>query len=394
MFWSGGIRPPCKATAEQLRTGDTVRPDEPRPDAGAGIVQAVNGTMASVKWFGKAEDEWVLASSLLKVSRLAGKVYQDQFGISFGSGNIFFATALNAQEFDGWDLTHLVSLHNDVVPEVGWIDILMDELERTGADFLSAVLPIKDLNGLSSTAIDSTDDPFCVERRLTMSEVHSLPETFTAADCGYPDRPLLVNTGCWIMDFTKDWRKLTHPDGSLMLNCTSPDRIKRRPPDQEKSVGSEVIFNSHTGKVVKVVGHMAHVEFDSAPDGVAGTALIPVPLLKLKGHAREAVIGRWEAQHSPADWFLSRHLHSVGAKVMATRKVRAVHIGDMPYQNMEPWGRWTYDEALGHKFGRTPINTNGEHRNGQSDQSGTAAASTAGDTAGGATSIHAVAQHA
>ncbi len=333
MFWSGGIRPPCKTTAADLRIGDNVRPVEPRPDAGAGIVTDVNGTMASVKWYGQSDDETVLATSLLRCSRLQGKLYQDQFCISFSGSNIFFATAINAQEFDGWDLTHLVSLHNDVIPEVGWIDILMDEMEATGADFLSVVLPIKDLNGLTSTAIDSLDDPFCVERRLTMHEIHTLPETFTAADCGYPERPLLVNTGCWIMDFTKPWRLLTNPDGSLQLNCTSPDRIKRRPHDPSK------------------------VQIPGAP-------------------LNEADVGRWEAQHSPADWLLSRHLHNVGAKVMATRKVRAVHVGDMPFQNMEPWGRMTYDEALKHKFGSTPINTKGkeEYRNGTAETIGALAA--------------------
>lgn len=245
-------------------------------------------------------------------SRLKGKVIQDQFSISFGSTNIFFACALNAQEFDGMDLTHLVSLHNDVVPEQGWVDILMDEMERTQADFLSVVLPIKDLHGLSSTAIDSLNDPFCVERRITMTEVYQLPPTFSAADCGYPDRPLLVNTGCWIMDFTKPWRKLTNPDGTLALNCTSPDRIKRRPPDPSKA-------------------------------SLPGDA------------AKEAVVGRWEAQHSPADWYLSRHLHNVGARVLATRKVRCQHIGDMPWTNMNPWGDYETDEALRSNFGDRKI---------------------------------------
>lgn len=271
-------------------------------------------------------------------SRLAGKVYQDQFSISFSGSNIFFATALNAQQFDGMDITHLVSLHNDVVPEPGWIDMLADEMEKTGADFLSVVLPIKDLHGLSSTAIDSLDDPYQVERRITMTEVFNLPPTFDAADCGYPDRPLLVNTGCWIMDFTKDWRHLTNPDGSLALNCTSPDRIKRRPPDPSKS--------------------------------------------ELPGDAaKEATVGRWEAQHSPADWYLSRHLHQVGAKVMATRKVRATHMGDMPWTNMNPWGDWKVDEALKHNFKGQPIGAAPYVKGSNKDAIGNAGAGDAGGAA-------------
>ncbi len=246
------------------------------------------------------------AGGLKPGSRLLGKLYQDQFAMSFSGTNIFFATALNAQQFDEWDVTHLVFIHNDVVPMQGWIDVLMEEMLRTGADMLSAVLPIKDLHGLSSTAIDSLDNPFEVERRLTMTEVFTLPETFSAADCGYPDRALLVNTGCWIMDFTKDWRHLTNEDGTLALNCTSPDRIGRRKPTADEAA---------------------------------------------KGHA----VGRWEAQHSPADWYLSRHLHKVGAKVLCTRKVLAEHMGDMPWANTHPWGDWKTDEALSHKWGGVPI---------------------------------------
>ena len=308
-------------------------------------------------------------------SRLRGKVYKDQFRISFGSGNIFFATALNAQEFDGWDITHIFTMHNDVVPEVGYLDILMDEIERTGADFLSVLLPIKDLNGLSSTAIDSVDNPFCVERRITMTEAYQLPETFDAADCGYPDRALLVNTGLFLMDWTKDWRKLTNPDGTLQINCTSPDRIKRRPPNPGKVVDARVTISGRQAvvasispsKVVKVVFQDDNSE-----------SLLPLEELDLPKPHNEALLGRWEAQHSPADWLLSRHLHSVGAKVMCTRKVKALHMGDMPWTNMNPWGQWAVDEALKHQFGDRKI---GRQDNGGPSQAEQIPGATVDDTA-------------
>lgn len=223
-----------------------------------------------------------------------GRVQLFQYSSSFNAGNIFIANALNAQE-KGINVTHLLMLHNDVVPEQGWIDILMEEIIRTGADVMSCVIPIKDLYGLSSTAIDSIDNPFEVERRLTMTEVFRLPETFDQRDCGYPDRRLLVNTGCFVMDFTKPWRKLLNPDGTLKLTFTSPDQIGRRKD------------------------------------------------------------GNWEAQHSPSDWGFSRYVQQHGGKVMATRKVKLLHMGDMPYTNYSAWGDWETDQALSYKFGGRPI---------------------------------------
>ena len=44
----------------------------------------------------------------------------------------------------------------------------------------------------------------------TMREVMALPEVFSAADCGYPDRLLLANTGCWVCRFDRPWRFSVH----------------------------------------------------------------------------------------------------------------------------------------------------------------------------------------
>ena len=227
-------------------------------------------------------------------SPLVGHMRLEQFPISFNAGNVFIAGALNAQEA-GYDITHLAILHNDIVPETGWVETLLDEMLAHDADLMSAVVPIKDLNGLSSVAIDSLDDPFEVERRISMTEIYKLPETFTAADCGYPHRKLLVNHGCILIDFTKEWRKAENPDGTLKITMTSPDRIGRRPD------------------------------------------------------------GRWEAQHSPSDWRFSRDVQNLGGKVMATRKIKLYHMGEMPYTSMMAWGDWETDQALWHKWAHMPI---------------------------------------
>lgn len=110
--------------------------------------------------------------------------------------NLLWAGALNAMAEQG--ATHFAMLHADVEPEPYWLDVLMDELERTGVDILSAVVPIKDERGITSTGIGRNGDRFDPLFRLTMRDVHQLPETFTAADCDHPENPLLINTGCWV----------------------------------------------------------------------------------------------------------------------------------------------------------------------------------------------------
>lgn len=104
-------------------------------------------------------------------------------------------------------VSHFAMLHDDVCPQEGWLDQLLGDLEEHSADVMSAVVPIKDEQGLTSTAIDDPEDPWNVERRITMTELMRLPEVFGAADCGYPDRKLLVNTGCWICRLDREWRR-------------------------------------------------------------------------------------------------------------------------------------------------------------------------------------------
>lgn len=95
---------------------------------------------------------------------------------------------------------YFAMLHDDIAPEPWWVDILIDELERLAADVVSAVVPIKGPDGTTSTAVDTGD--IWLPRRLTMTEVMDLPETFGAEDVG---GPLLLNTGCWVADITKPW---------------------------------------------------------------------------------------------------------------------------------------------------------------------------------------------
>jgi predicted O-methyltransferase YrrM len=209
-------------------------------------------------------------------------------------GNAFdvhWATALNMQQA-GYSIDRFAMLHSDVVPGDWWLDQLLHDLDETGADVVSAVVAIKDLNGLTSTAIDDPEDPWDVLRRLTASEVMKLPEIFSAADCGYPDHLLLVNTGCWICDFTKPWRHARNPDGSLAVN-----------------------FNIRN-------------------------AILPL------------ASGSYATKAAPEDWEFSRKVGRLGGKVLATRRVATSHMGEFPYPSRGYWGKQEMDEVFANKAPR------------------------------------------
>jgi hypothetical protein len=119
------------------------------------------------------------------------------------SFNRLWAMALNARAEHG--VTHFAMCHDDVVPSPGWADVLIDELDRTGADVCSAVVPIKDPRGLTSTGIRNAGTGST--RRLTMREIFDLPETFGLRQVsGIGEGDLLaVNTGLWVCRLDAPW---------------------------------------------------------------------------------------------------------------------------------------------------------------------------------------------
>lgn len=101
------------------------------------------------------------------------------------------------KEADAGNATHFIMLHADVVPlNHDWGQILLEECELNKATALSAILPIKTSEGVTSTAIETRET---VESnhwhpvRFTMKEVMQLPETFS-----HPR--LLLNTGLMVID--------------------------------------------------------------------------------------------------------------------------------------------------------------------------------------------------
>lgn len=93
-------------------------------------------------------------------------------------------------------VTHLCLIHNDVIPGNHFIDTLLQIMAKTKADVVSAVIPLKSGDGLTSTALERPN--YFAPRRFTLTEIHAQEPTFT-------DPALLINTGLMLVDFQKPW---------------------------------------------------------------------------------------------------------------------------------------------------------------------------------------------
>ncbi len=114
--------------------------------------------------------------------------------------NHLYVKALNLRD---QGITHFCMLHDDIVPEQLWLDKMMALMKEYGADMLSAIVPLKNHEGMTSTALDiplgNGSDPFWRFKRLTMTEVYKdFAPTFT-------HEKLLLNTGLMLIDLRKPW---------------------------------------------------------------------------------------------------------------------------------------------------------------------------------------------
>lgn len=198
--------------------------------------------------------------------------------------NQLWCGALN-RVHGGERLDYFAMLHDDIGAEDFWLDKLIDELEAKQLDVLGVVIPIKDTRGLTSMALAKPGDDWLPYARLSMHDVYSLPETFTSDDIGWP---LLLNTGCWVARWNQDWARQVHFE-----------------------INDEIVFNR--------------------------------------------AASRYQAQTEPEDWNFSRQLHEIGApgsptdgmprlRIGATRKIKAIHRGEMDFTNMHPWGSHAFDK--------------------------------------------------
>lgn len=199
-----------------------------------------------------------------------------------------WAQGLNAA-FNGV-ATHFAMLHSDVVPDPGWIDTLLTEMDERDADLVSVAVPIKDKRGLVSCGLGEASNPWAAFRRFTMHELMQMPATFGIEDTPHPDKYLLHNTGCWVADLRKPLWRQTDSDGCLRAYFNFPLRGRI----DEK------------GQVI---------------------------------HERES-----------EDWHFSRKIAELGAKTFITRKVAVDHLGNMEFSNASAWGMYEHDEETKDKW--------------------------------------------
>jgi len=154
-------------------------------------------------------------------------------GVGFSGAedfNLCWLDALNL--YERGEATHFAMLHGDIEPDPAqhWLDVLMEELDARHAAIVSAHVPIKDLKGVCSCGIGDPSNPWAAWRRFTQNEIlNDLPQTFNNVLAGYPDKPLLVNTGCWVADLRNPIFHETTEDGSLKTMFKFPERIIRGP---------------------------------------------------------------------------------------------------------------------------------------------------------------------
>lgn len=278
------------------------------------------------------------AASVNPVGRWAGlgSVFDDSGGSLLAeSFNAHWKTALNMQ-LAGKPVLYFAMLHDDIVPEDFWLDKLLDELERTGADIISAVVPIKDARGLTSIAIDDPDDPWATYRRLTMKEVHGLPETFTAQDClnaglsGGVLRPLLLNTGCWACRMDRPWRHKVHFEIHNAIAFVLGKDWPCPTCEGKGGIGGNVCPECNGEKVWKSGGCIPNTTY------------------------QEGMTGAFVSQVMSEDWDFSRQLARLGCDVRATRKVSLSHMSEFPFPNYDgEWGKWETDQSTRCKWDPT-----------------------------------------
>lgn len=107
---------------------------------------------------------------------------------------------------DRGEVTHIAMIHSDVDPlGAPWINLLWREMLEHDLDLVSAAIPIKSHEGITSTAIAPIDDPWGFTRHIRLEERGTLPTTFTGADVCGPGELLMVNTGLWLADLRRPW---------------------------------------------------------------------------------------------------------------------------------------------------------------------------------------------
>lgn len=207
---------------------------------------------------------------------------------------------------------YFLLLHSDIFPHLdqgtigNWVSVLIDELESHGYDAIHACSPIKDARGLTSTGVGRIDDEWAKIRRITVDELHELPETWDidTLKTALPkmDQGPLVGHRLCLLSNTGVLLVKIGPWVDRFPGFTIKDRI--------------VKYFPKTGMVI--------------PNDVPCTA------------SRSEYCYR--AQVVPEDWGFGRWCAQNGLRVGCTRKVRVDHYGRQAFPNHQKWGQQKNDD--------------------------------------------------
>ncbi len=199
-------------------------------------------------------------------------------------------------QVDDWAMQHA-----DVEPPDGWLDLMMAERDRVGADILAAAIPLKDNSGDTSTALSNPRDPWTVTK-LSMRQIAMLPETFSIDDLpleGHPElagTQLLINTGLMVVKLG-DWAL----------------KIKGALNNQ-----------SHSGELATCFTVYDRIIRTQGPDG----------------------LGQYTCQTMSEDWNFARMANALGLKVFCTSKPFITHYGRQGFTNATHRNRFAPVGAL------------------------------------------------
>lgn len=205
--------------------------------------------------------------------------------------NALYAMALTSRKTFGTEW--FAMLHADISPPVCWIDALIDRAEEVGADLMTAISPIKDKRGLTSTGIGHPNTQWIPWSRLTLKQVNheSFPETFDI-------------------------------DGAVDALAKLPDDLRLEAPK------SHLLVNT-AAMVVRVNRPFSeHVHF-SVADKIFDLG-----------------DGKFLAKTESEDWRFGKEVAARGGRVFATSVLGLEHHGDASYNSYDTWGQDRDDECI------------------------------------------------
>lgn len=191
--------------------------------------------------------------------------------------NNIWCGALNAGRLGRYSHLVMCCADMDVIedqPGTRWLDRMVEDMDRTGADFLSATTSIKDHRSVLSSGIGNPKDRWNPWRRFTTKELKNLPEVFSAEDIGYPEKYLLHNQHLCLWDLRKPLWYAPDAKGEIPFVFNFSERIL-------------------------------------------------------------ALEGGFHLEQESEDWAFSRTLWEGGAKTFVTRRVHTQHPGMITFDNQE-----------------------------------------------------------